>query len=237
MTCPWFAFKNLHSKNDMNCVIDEELPSFSPTENIEIVKVRGRNGTLHRHLGTYDSFDYPITLQILNFGDLENVKRWLQGVGKLILCHDPDKYYQATVINSGNPIKFENQMDTFWLFTVVFELQPLKRKVRESEKNLQTGKNIFTNSGTEKSLPRLLIKTSGEGDIEISAKNGIFKVISPPSGEIEIDSDLGTVVDKDGLFVKNSGKYPQIFPGKNEIVLSTNRTIISASILLRSLYR
>lgn len=245
MNCPWFVFKNIHSR-DMSCVIEEDLHNMVPIENIETKEVRGRSGTLHKFLGTYAAFNYPITMQLLDFTRLEEVKRWLRGQGQLILSVDRDKYYEAVVINTGNPIKFENQLHTFWLFTVTFELQPLKRKVNEMEMSLKVGENTWLNDGTVLSSPKLTINTTGQGDIVILWAGinpddtihhfNLFTVMSPPKGTIVIDSELGVVTSVGGEHVKSKGKYPKISPGWNRIVLGGNEAVTGGELLQRSAY-
>ncbi|MEC3941546.1 hypothetical protein [Enterococcus mundtii] len=237
MTCPYFIFKNRHSRFDMNCVIENELPDISPVERIDTIRVMGRNGTLHRVYDTYDAFDYSITMQILDFHYLELVKQWLHGSGQLILGHDPDKYYEARVINAGNPIEFENQMDTFWLFTVTFELQPLKRRLSEFPLPLKAGKNLFENNGTEISSPRFELVCANQRDVRISWQGKLFTIKSPPKGTIIVDSELGLVYSEilgERKYIKSIGAYPKIYPKRNEIIVTN---IEKGSILLRSAYK
>lgn len=237
MSCPYFIFKNLHSRMDMNCAINEELPDISPVERIDTITVKGRNGTLHRKYGTYDAFDYPITMQILDFKDLEEVKRWLRGSGQLILGHDPDKYFDATVVNSGNPIKFENQMDTFWQFTVTFECQPLRHRLSEFPLPLKTGKNIYENSGTEISLPLFKFQILSRQDLKIKWNGGTFTLVNPLLGPATIDCELGIAYYEDGRekrYLKSKGAYPKIYPGRNIVTISE---VMNGTILLRSAYK
>lgn len=230
---------------DMSCMI-QELPDIVPIENIETKEVKGRSGTIHKFLGTYPAIDYPITMQLVDFNRLEEVKRWLRGSGQFILSNDPDKYYDAVVLNTGNPLKFENQLGEFWLFTVVFELQPLKRKVAERQQKLVVGKNEFYNHGTAMSKPKLLVEATGEGEIgfswryDIPAPNMqsfyVFKVLNPPKGLVTIDCALGLVLSDSGEYLKSRGRYPTVFPADNLITVYDSQSVKSASILLRSAY-
>lgn len=231
MTCQWFSFKNIKSTTDMNCFIDQELKEVAPLPIIESKKVRGRNKRLHKSLGDYDAFNYPIEVQIADFKQLEEVKRWLTGTGQLILSSSSDKYREATVVDSGTPIQFTNEMGAFWTFTIVFECEPLKHKVRQPPIELAIGNNLIIDHGTELSEPRFTFQSSG-GDIRIEWEGGGFLLKDTRVGEVVVDCEKGLAYHNGETLVKTQGEWPKILPGENNIEVN-----MVGEVLLRSSWR
>ncbi|MFG5562645.1 phage tail protein [Enterococcus sp. DIV1444a] len=223
-SCPWFVFRNIHSYKDMDCFINEELSEITAPKVIDSIKVLGKSGKLHRSFGDYDSFDYPIEMQLVEFDRLEDVKRWLSGSGKLILHTDPDKYREAIVTFNGQPRPYTNEMGAFWRFTVNFECQPFKRTLREYFVSLQNGVNIIEDPGTEIARPLFEVESNGN-ELKIETNGALFTVKNPKKdGVITIDSEKRLAI-QNRSFLKTYGELPTLNPGKNILKIQGVKTI------------
>ena len=169
---PNFIFNNIDAFHDMGCIIEKEIPEVAPNMRVELIKPPGMNGTLHKTYGDYESFNLPISNISIPYENLEDVKRWLRGSGRLITHNDKDKYLQARARHSA-PLEFENEIGVFYNFNLVFECQPLKRKVNEQPVSLKIGETEIHNPGTEISCPYFEIISKG-GSIEIIIESETF---------------------------------------------------------------
>lgn len=228
---PNFIFKNVDALIDMGCIIEEELPEIGPSLRVETKIVRGRHGTLHKTYGDYDSFDYPIKKVSIPYDNLEEVKRWLRGAGRLITHNDPDKYMEAYA-RMNRPIEFTNEWGVFYTFDILFECQPLRRKVNENFIPLSDGENPITNHGTEPSSPYFELESQG-GDISIVIDNETFTLLNTKQGLITLDCELGLAIF-DGSNVKTRGKWPRMQPDSETIIKLSNVT--SAKMKIRSVW-
>lgn len=216
MSVPYFIFNNQNSMIDYECIIENELHEMSPEERVEVIKVAGRNGSLHRSYGDYDSYEYEIKNITIPCSRLDDVRNWLRGTGKLILHTDIDKYRDVRVI-LGSPMEFTNEWGVFYVFNVIFECQPFRRKVLENAIDIKKGLNVIFNHGTEDTKPVFHIASLG-GEIEINVNDKIFTFIDSKVGQIQLDCELGQAT-LDGAIVRTKGGYPKIRPGENKITV------------------
>lgn len=217
---PWIAFNGLHSFSDMSCTLSEEVGERQATKIVESIKVIGRNGRLHRTFGDYDSFQFPIEFQLLKFEQLAEIKKWLQGSGKLVVHTDPDKYREATIIEGSNVRPYVNEMNTYWRFSVTFECEPFKRTLRDQRVTLKKGIHTYINSGEEQSAPFFGIHSLG-GDIQLIVNDQSFILKNTEKGLVNVDCDKKIVV-QNNKFIRNEGFFPVVLPGENLIRLSGN---------------
>lgn len=210
---PSFFFKELNSFSDMDCFIEEELPQYQATKIIESIKIPGKSGRLHQTYGDYDSFDYPIEMQLTKFDQIEEVKNWLTGEGQLIINSDTGFYRNAIVIDKGTPRPYANQMNAFWKFTVTFECEPFRRQIGDPKNKIKEGNFIFTNSGMEASYPKFYLNSKG-GDVTISVNNRLFVLKGTTAGELLVDSERKIAV-QNSRFIQNVGEWPYAEVGEN----------------------
>ena len=97
---PNFIFNGINALTDMGCIIEKELPDITAQPNIEEISVLGRSGSLLEWYGDYKSYDLPAGTVTIPYENLEEVKRWLSGGGKLITHNDIDKVIDAV---NGTP--------------------------------------------------------------------------------------------------------------------------------------
>ncbi|MFS7199270.1 phage tail protein [Carnobacterium divergens] len=227
---PFIIWNGYNSLIDLHAVIEDELAEMMANERVEVIKLRGRNGSLHQSLGDYDSFDYSIEMSI-PYEKIHSFKKIFRGSGKLITYNDVDKYRLARVVMS-KPIEFENEWGVFYKFEVNFDCQPFRYKVVENTSLLNKGENTIINPGDIPSYPYFEFMSSG-GDITIEIENNIFTLLNTQAGLITLDSEKGLAIF-DGSIVKTRGTYNglKLNPGKNLITIDGN--IKSATIVKRS---
>lgn len=225
---PNFIFKNINALTDMACIIEKELPDIKAQPNIEEITILGRSGSLTEWYGDYKPYDLEVGTITIPYENLESVKRWLSGSGKLISHNDFDKVIDAVPSFTGQT-NFENEWGVFYTFSLSFHCQPLKHKANELPVQLNS-KNVVFNPGSEKSYPYLKVETSG-GEFTITCNDTKITTIALSSGTVSIDCDKGLVIQNDKQ-LRTIGDWPEVIPGKNEISITGNYSY--AEILLRS---
>lgn len=225
---PNFIFNGINALIDMGCIIEKELPDITAQPNIEEISVLGRSGSLLEWYGDYKSYDLPVGTVTIPYENLEEVKRWLFGSGKLITHNDIDKVIDATV-SFSNAITFENEWGVFYNFSLTFHCQPLKHKSNEQSIELHSKNNLF-NPGSVPSYPIIYFETGG-GNFEIACNDVSLKIPSMLNGSVTIDCEKGFVV-QNSRQLRTTGEWPEILPGKNTISVTGNYS--DAEILLRS---
>lgn len=203
---PSFYFKGENSFKDHACFIDEHLAEMQAAKIIDSIKVSGKSGRLHRTLGDYDSFDYSIEIQLVDFERIETVKRWLKGSGKLILSTDRSKYRDAMVVSTGKPVPFINQMNSYWKFTVTFEVEPFKRSLQPEIIQINEGDMNIFNLGIKITRPYFKLQ-SKNSDIEITVNQRKFILKETQKGLVTLDCEK-KVARQGNKFVKNIGEFP-----------------------------
>lgn len=229
---PNFLWKNLNAVNDMECIIETELPEVSPGQRYEPIRVIGRNGELHETFGDYDAYDYPISDITIPYHQLTSVKRWLRGPGRLITHNDTDKYRDA-ICMMGKPTEFKNEWGVFYTFSVVFRCQPFRRKVNESPKAFNKGFFDFIDPGDEVAKPLIEVDATG-GDFTIKIGQTEITVINALHGKVTIDCEFGKIIQETATLFSR-GTWPEIQPGDNRLITSGNLTggkIINRSVWL-----
>ncbi|WP_315307476.1 phage tail protein [Enterococcus devriesei] len=186
---PNFVWNNYNAVSDMGCIIEKEILEISPLQRYETSEVTGRNGELHETFGDYEAYDLEIKDITIPYENLQIVKRWLRGYGKLITHNDFDKYREC-ICSIKKGIEFENEWGVFYTFSVVFRCQPFRRKVNETPIFLRTGSNYFHDPGDETSKPYLEIVSKG-GNLELQIADKKLTVLNTLVGLVTIDNEKG----------------------------------------------
>ncbi|OJG77298.1 hypothetical protein RV10_GL002555 [Enterococcus pallens] len=203
---PSFTYRGENSFKNHSCFIDAELGEVQAVKEVESIKLAGRSGRLHRTFGDYDSFEYPIEIQLTDFDHLEEVKRWLTGSGKLILSIDQDKYRYATVLDKGQPRPYFNEMNSFWKFTVTFECEPFKRTLRNEIRTINEGSYSIYDPGMVPSFPYFELQSKG-GDIRIEVNGRSFVLNGTQKGMVILDCQKKIAI-QNNQFVRTEGIFP-----------------------------
>ena len=117
-----FIFKEKSSK-DIKGLLVVSLPMIvKPPKRVENIEIEGRDGDINIDLG-YQSYDKTLSICILNNEvDINELINWLDGSGILVLSNEPDKYYEAEIIEE---IDFD-RLFKFEPTEIVFHCQPFK---------------------------------------------------------------------------------------------------------------
>ena len=131
----------------MGCIIEKELPDITAQPNIEEISVLGRSGSLLEWYGDYKSYDLPVGTVTIPYENLEEVKRWLSGGGKLITHNDIDKVIDA--------IKKRNERGSKFTILAVAEGAMSKEVAKMSKKEY---KKYMENTHIQAYLMKLLMR-------------------------------------------------------------------------------
>lgn len=221
-----FIIFNNRNSLDFDIVIDEEwLPSIQDAEEeIEIIKVPGRDGCLTINKGRKEPINKKVLCVLLDESRKAEVKKWLKGEGNLILSNENDVYYYSRIIK---PVEFRHHWNGGWEFEVELLCQPYG--YLHSGGNLITinAKNTILHNPTDE-ISKPLIKIYGTGTVDLILNNKIHKFNI--NEYVEIDSELMESY-KDTSLVTFTGDFPEFAPGQNTI--TWNGTVTKIEVIPR----
>lgn len=229
-------FNNKNSYKDLDLLLVEASSNPVGTENVELIEVEGRNGTLTRKLGTYKDKIRKIKFR-LNTSDekyyrrIDEIISWLNIIedNSLVFSYDRERKYKVKVIQCGD---ITRQLQWYGDFEVIFTCEPFKFPIEDDV--ISTTQKIFTiyNDGNIKSEPYM--KIIGSGNITVFV-NGQTIILNNVSEYIELDSMF--FLCKKGLtneMSKMNGKFPIFEIGENSIEITGN--VFSTEINIRTRY-
>ena len=211
---PWFLWNGRDSRQ-MGLVISTP-PRLIPAERVESITVPGRPGALLRTEGEGVYDPYVLTVRAGNRGDanLQAILSWLRGSGELVFSTEPNRVYQARIINAG---QLDRLFDGVMQGDIQFLCQPLRGQyppeaaVSVTPSSTVTSLTVY-NPGDVPA--RAAYTATGIGDVIIAldAVNA-FEIVFPdsPGGTVIVDSDAGQAL-LDGTPAENyanhvSGSY------------------------------
>lgn len=214
-------WKGVDSSTIEGLMICELPPITKPKMRVQETTVDGVDGSIIEELG-YESYEKSLKIGLTYNFDINKVIKYFTGEGQVTFSNEPDKYYNAKIIEQ---IDYERLL-RFREATINFRVQPFKYKLNESAITL-TESGTVTNVGAEYSKP--IIKIVGSGTVEILV-NGltIFSYTFPENEtEVIIDSEkedayLGTVLKNRNMI----GEFPMFLSGDNTISWNGNITSI-----------
>ena len=213
---PYFIYKDISSK-DMGILVTELPPIIKVNRDINKVFIPGRNGFLTEDFGTYGSVIKSCECTLLDIALVDRVLAWLDRSGEVIFSNQPDRKYQASIMNQ---IPFSRIIRQWYKFVVVFDCQPFAKMLDNSKITLipqetMYGDGTIYGRGTHESDP--VIKVYGDGTIYLMV-NGILITLTNVSEYVTIDSDIMDCF-KDNV-LKNSdisGDFPKLTVDTNTI--------------------
>ena len=209
----WFTFKGIDSR-EMGVIVTAMPETVRAERRIESITVAGRNGSLHKDEGVYESYDRTMECALIKRARLDEIAAWLVGSGEMTFSTEPDKVYRVTI---ANKISITQMMRVFQKFQIILDTQPFKYSVNAAGDALElTAPTTIRNSGTVYSEP--LITVYGSGDITLTVNGADFPLYGVQES-ITIDSEMMEVFKGD---TNQNGKYggaefPRFGVGKNEI--------------------
>lgn len=224
----YFIFNNISSL-DMPIMVNELPPITKAPRDITKIVIPGRDGFLTEDFETYGGIIKPCECTLMDATQIDQVLAWLDGSSEVIFSNQPDRKYQACIINQ---IPFNRFMrDKWYKFIIIFDCQPFAVTLENPVITLTIPGNI-TNAGTRASEP--VIKIYGTGSINLTINGNIIHLTNVVD-YVTIDSDI---VDchKDDLRMNDnmSGDFPVLEAGTN--VISWTGTVTSIEITPNSRY-
>ncbi len=209
---PYFIFNDVNSK-DRGVIVNNLPPISKPERSFEEINVPGRNGNLYIDNKCYNSFQYEITCTLMPGCNIRTIVQWLNGLGKLTICTELDKFYNVVI---KNQIDFEQVYRVCNEFTIIFDVNPIAYSVREKELTLTNNTQFIIKESTYEIKPYLKISGSGNITLTINNKSVVLKSIQE---YIELDCEL------EEAFKENENcnskvecdEFPILIPGQNSI--------------------
>lgn len=208
-------WKNKSSSEIPGLLICELPPISVPKIRRSIIEIEGRDGDIVENLG-YESYTKILSIALTKNYDVNEIINFFAGAGKLVLSNEPDKYYNAQIIDG---IDF-NRLINFKTAKVKFYVQPYKFKLNE-EKFTGTNELTVTNAGYIDSLPKITIVGSGNIDFKLNNTTIFSLELGTETETIVIDSTLEEAYGIDGVLKNNKmiGDFPKLISGNNTITV------------------
>ena len=220
----YIIWKNKNSNDISGLIISELSPISKPKMRTNVTEIDGLDGDIVDYLG-YKSYNKSVLIGLTKNYDIDEIIAYFNGSGKLVLSNEPDKYYNAQIVDSID----YNRLINFKKAIVKFYVQPYKFLLNESsyilEISTETSLSVL-NKGLEKSKPIITLYGTGEIEILING-NSIFSVNMGTDEYITIDSEKEEAYK--GAVLKNRqmlGSFPELNPGTNVISWVGNLTEI-----------
>lgn len=221
----YFIYKSIDSREVKGLIVSSLPPITKPKMRTEIVTIDGRDGSIITDLG-YEAYDKTVEIGLARGYNIDNIIAWLNGVGLIVFSNEPDKYYQAKIIDQ---IDYEKLL-RFKTAKVTFNVQPFKYSTTDRVKtfdNLYSQDRITViNAGNYTSKPRMTFYGSGMVNVSLNGKEQ-FTLDMTDDGKITVDCAEQEAYS--GLELKNrkmNGKFPLLRLGENVISWAGNLTKI-----------
>lgn len=228
----WINFCGVSSDEISGLLINSLPPIQMPPKKTNVINIEGRDGDIVEVLG-YEAYDKTVNISLKNDYDVDEVIRWLNNSGDLILSNEPDKVYKAAVYDT---VAFERLLK-FKQASVKFHVQPFKTLKKdclqfEYEGVIGDFEVTVTNRGNIYSRPKISADVSGGGRMIYVYVNDIryFILITETMPNIlNIDFETGIIeaYDFDSNKIEISSiryetdSLPSLNPGENTIKIST----------------
>ena len=202
--------------NTLNHFLIEELPKVSTAEEkIDFIEIDGRHGYLTQSQDSYSPIDYDVQLNIYKKEDIQKVKNFFRGSGKLVLSNDETKFYYARVVNK---IDFERVLSEYHTCIVSFKLQPFAYELEDSTQVINND-YTFTNNTNTTCQPVITIK--GTGDCVLNIGNSQIN-ITDIQNSITLDFEMQeaykqTDTGKENMNTHISGDFDELEIGNTLI--------------------
>lgn len=226
---PYFMWNGVNSL-EKNIIVNELPPISRANKRIEEQEIPGRSGKLYIDDNTYDTFVYQIKCTLGPNANVRNISNWLNGLGKLILSLEPDKFYEGII---KNQIDFSKVLHVFYEFPIEIELQPFAYSIEEIEHNIsKQTEEIYITQSTAEIKPYYKIYGSGEVTLTINNKSQIIKNIED---YIELDAKIEEAYkENENLNSSVAGEFLSLIPGKNTITWTGD--VVNIKIKYRETY-
>jgi len=218
-----FTYKGIKS-NDMHLRVLNDISFTSPTRDVNVVQVPGRDGDLIMDNGRYNSVirSVPCRLEApddVNIEHLANrINNWLIDDGRFhefSWSNDPDFKYLARV---EGDVSSSRMLSRLGRTVIDFRLHPVKY-LRSSLEAREVASGIVLSNQFEIDA-KPMIRIVGGGDITLHI-GGRPLVLHGISEGCVIDSETQTITDLQGrvtLFERMRSPFPILRPGFNQVL-------------------
>ena len=200
-------FKGVSSTTIDGLLICELPPISKPPMRITEKTVDGRHGTIIEELG-YSAYDKTVIIGLRGNYAIDKVIKFFSGEGDIIFSNEPDKVYHGQIINQID----YNRLLRFRQATVVFRVQPFKRKHHEAFVEAPTA----TASGTN-----IVLKDSGATPMKVSTDAETILV----HGKNLVDAFNFGVGTNTSIDISDDGYKIHIVGGANTPYASAHRSL------------
>lgn len=204
MGFPYFVW-NGHAAYEFGVIVSEYPPIMRPKERVTTKTVPGKGGHL-TFLETvavpvYESYLRVVHCYIRPGASIQAIEQWLTGSGIVIFGNEPDRYYNARIINNFDFNKIVRGKQ-YYEFDVPFYCQPYKGLVPIEENIVinTTGATI-QNPGNVPALPKVTL--FGAGEITFTLGGGMVQLTNIIDG-IVMDWENQECTSLDGGFLLNN---------------------------------
>lgn len=161
-----FTFKGRHS-SEFAIGFRSLDRSLLPKRRISEFVIPRRSGTYEVETNEYEKREISGIIGIMNLNSFEELRKkardiafWLSGGGKLIFDDEPDKYYQARLIDQVDIAQLMMQPKA--TARIDFSCQPFAMSVEKTRKPLNIGRNRDLNyQGTAETPTRIILRNTG----------------------------------------------------------------------------
>lgn len=223
----YFIFKNIDSR-DVKGLITSVLPPITkPKMRTQVLTLDGRDGSIITPLG-FEAYKKTVKIGLTNGYDINDIIAWLNGAGQLVFSTEPEKYYNAQIIEA---VDYERLL-RFKTAEIVFDVQPFKYSTTERTRTFDVAGAQFikiANAGNYTAKP--LINIKGSGTINFSV-NGVqaFTLELQTNDNITLDSAEQEAYDDNGLRNRAmNGNFPVLAIGTNTLSWTGTITEIQIS--------
>ena len=220
-----FTYKGKSSK-DMYLRVLNEVVFTSPTRDVNVIQIPGRDGDIIMNNGRYESVIRTVPCRLETPEDINveqvinDINNWLideENDHELSWENDPDFKYLARIDNGVISQRF---LSRFGHATINFRLQPIKY-LRDSliEQAVPTGTNLVNPFNIDANP---VIRIIGSGDITIIFDEKPLVLTDINEGCV-IDSEKHMITSLDGrvmLFKSMRSPFPVLKPRNNQITFS-----------------
>jgi predicted phage tail component-like protein len=224
----YLIWKNRDSRTLKGLIISELPPITKPRMRVQETEVDGLDGSIIEELG-YESYDKTVEIGLSRNFDIDEIIEYFTGAGQIVFSNEPDKYYNARIIEQ---INYERLL-RFKTATVTLRVQPFKYKYQEELINVATEETteiLVVNQGNYNSKPIITIKGSGIIEFTVN-ENTLFRYTFPEEEDtVVIDSQkqdayIGSILKNRNM----SGEFPIFKVGENTITWEGSITNIEIS--------
>ena len=222
-----FTYKGKSSK-DMHLRVLNDVTFTSPTRDVNVIQVPGRDGDIVMDNGRYSSVTrtIPCRLEVPEGIHVEQLKsdinNWLIDDGRFHEFsweNDPNFKYLARV---EGDVSSRRMLSRLGRTAIDFRMHPIKY-LRSSltEQAVPSGTNVQNQFNID---AKPIIRIVGGGDMTVNV-GGRPLVLQGISGGCLIDSENQTITDLAGrvtLFERMRSPFPVLEPGNNSVTFTGN---------------